>query len=289
MTPGAKFRALVAARPIQCIGVSDAMTARLAERCGAPAVYVSGFVAAAIVTGMPDLGIINQSEMFEHIRRICRATALPVIADADTGYGGILAVRRTVQLWEEAGAAGLHIEDQVMPKRCGHIAGKAIIPVAEMVQKLHVAQDARRDPDFFLIARSDAVAVTGLDDALARCQAYAEAGADALFVDAPESIQHMRQIAEILRPLGKPLLFNAAPTGKSPALSRAQLQELGFGIVIYPIEAMLAAHRAATLAMRAILDDGQVDRVADQLTGFHEFNRFIGLPNMIEDEQRYAA
>ena len=289
MGAGAKFRALTGAQPIQCIGVSDAMTARLAEQCGALALYVSGYVAAAVVTGAPDIGIINQNEMFEHIRRICRATSLPVIADADTGYGGILAVQRTVRLWEEAGAAGLHMEDQVMPKRCGHIAGKAVIPTAEMVQKLRAAQDARRDPDFFLIARTDAVAVSGLADALDRCRAYAEAGADALFVDAPESMDHMRRIADELGPLGKPLLFNAARTGKSPSLSRTELQALGFGIVIYPLEAMLAAHRAAAAAMLAILRDGQVDAMADQLTSFQDFNRFIGLPEMIEDEKRYAA
>ncbi|MGQ0664163.1 MAG: isocitrate lyase/PEP mutase family protein [Pseudomonadota bacterium] len=289
MTRGQQFRARLARPPVVCMGAHDAVAARLAERAGAPAVYVSGFAAAAVLTGGPDLGLISQAEMGDHIRRICAATTLPVIADADTGYGGILNVQRTLALWQEAGAAGLHIEDQVMPKRCGHVAGKAVIPVAEMQQKLRAAVDARRDPSFFIIARTDALAVAGIGDAIERCRAYAETGVDGLFVDAPESIDHIRAIATQLRPLGKPLLFNAARTGKSPFVSVGELEALGFGIVIYPVEPLFAAHKAVDAAMRAILAEGGTNAVAPALTSFKDFNDFIGMTEMVAREQRYAA
>jgi methylisocitrate lyase len=232
---------------------------------------------------------MSQTEMAEHIRRICGATDLPVIADADTGYGGILNAQRTVELWEAAGASGLHIEDQVSPKRCGHIAGKAVIPTAEMVQKIKAVLDARRDASFFVIARTDALAVTGLDDAIARCKAFAMAGADALFVDAPESEAQLKTIARELQPTGKPLLFNSARTGKSPFLSEARLHELGFDIVIYPIEAMLAAHAAVKRIMRSIITTGGADAAAGSMTTFQEFNELIGLGRYIEKESNYAG
>ncbi len=283
------FRALLAGSTVSCMGVYDAMTALLAQEAGAKALYISGFAAAAVSAGVPDVGLISQAEMAEHIRRICRATRLPVIADADTGYGGVLNAQRTVQLWEEAGAAGLHIEDQVYPKRCGHIAGKEVIPAAEMVQKIKGALDARKSPDFFIIARTDAVAVTGLADAIARCKAYAAAGADALFVDAPESEQQLMTINQELKSLGKPLLFNSARTGKSPFLTEQRLRELGFTIVIYPVEAMLAAHAAAKAVMRSILETGGTDTAAASMTTFQAFNDFIGLQQHLDRESSYAG
>ncbi len=283
------FRALLDGSTVGCMGVYDAMTALLAQEAGAKALYISGFAAAAVSAGVPDVGLISQAEMAEHIRRICRATRLPVIADADTGYGGVLNAQRTVQLWEEAGAAGLHIEDQVYPKRCGHIAGKEVIPAAEMVQKIKGALDARSSPDFFIIARTDAVSVTGLADAIARCKAYAAAGADALFVDAPESEHQLRTINQELKSLGKPLLFNSARTGKSPFLTEQRLRELGFTIVIYPVEAMLAAHAAAKAVMRSILETGGTDTAAASMTTFQAFNDFIGLQRHLDRESSYAG
>jgi len=158
----ARFRELLRKPPFVCLGAHDAVTAKLAEQAGAPAIYVSGFVASAIVAGQPDFGVLTQTEMFEHIRRICRVTTVPVFADADTGYGGPLDAQRTIQLWEEAGASVLHLEDQAMPKKCGHFAGKELIPAEEMRHKLRAMLEARRDPDFFVVARTDAMGVTDL-------------------------------------------------------------------------------------------------------------------------------
>ncbi len=188
MSRSARFRELLKSPPFVCLGAHDAVTAMLAEQAGAKAIYVSGFAASAIVAGQPDVGLLTQTEMFEHIRRICRVTSLPVFADADTGYGGILDVQRTIRLWEEAGASVLHLEDQAVPKKCGHFAGKQVIPKEEMQAKLRAMLAARTDPDFFVVARTDAIAVTGLNDAIERLAAYAEVGADGLYADAPESI-----------------------------------------------------------------------------------------------------
>ena len=290
MTAKAKsFRELLAGSSVGCMGVYDALTALLAQEAGAKALYISGFAAAAVSAGVPDVGLISQAEMADHIRRICRATRLPVIADADTGYGGVLNAQRTVQLWEEAGAAGLHLEDQVYPKRCGHIAGKEVITAAEMVHKIKGALDARSSPDFFIIARTDAIAVTGLADAIARCKAYAAAGADALFVDAPESEAQLKTISQELKGLGKPLMFNSARTGKSPFLTEQRLRELGFTIVIYPVEAMLAAHAAAKAVMRSILETGGTDAAAAAMTTFQAFNDFIGLQQHLDRETSYSG
>ena len=185
-TRNQKFRALFENGPFVCMGAYDAITAKLAEECGAPAVFVSGFVACGIEAGEPDMGALSQTQMFEHIRRVARATSLPVFADADTGYGGMLDVQRTMRLWEEAGASCLHLEDQALPKKCGHVAGKQLVPKLEMVQKLRAMLEARQDQDFFIVARTDAIAVNGIEDAVDRITAYAEAGADGLYADAPE-------------------------------------------------------------------------------------------------------
>jgi methylisocitrate lyase len=289
MSRANELRTLLSAGQVACLGAFDAMTARLAENSGASAVYVSGYAASAVRLGKPDLGLISQTEMAEHIGRICAATGRPVIADADTAYGGPLNVRRTVELWEAAGVAGLHIEDQVFPKKCGHIAGKAVIPAADMVQKLRAAASARQDPDLFLIARTDAVAVNGLQDAIERCKRYAEAGADGLFVDAPESVDHLLRINEALAPLGRTLVFNCARTMKSPVIEAARLAELGFGLIFYPIEAMLTAYRSIQSTYRELLAVGSTDAVADRMAGFDEFNRFIGLPEHVALESAFAA
>jgi methylisocitrate lyase len=189
MSRSARFRELLRKPPFVCMGAHDAVTAKLAEQAGAPAIYVSGFVASAIVAGAPDFGVLTQTEMFEHIRRICRVTTVPVFADADTGYGGALDAQRTIQLWEEAGASVLHLEDQAMPKKCGHFAGKQLVSAEEMQQKLRAMLAARRDPDFFVVARTDAMGVTDLDDAIRRLEAYAAVGADGLYVDAPRNVE----------------------------------------------------------------------------------------------------
>ena len=289
MTRSARFRELFKTPPFVCMGAFDAVTALLAEQAGAPAVFVSGFTASAVIAGEPDFGVLSQTEMFEHIRRICRVTSVPVFADADTGYGGPVEARRTMQLWEEAGASALHLEDQVQPKKCGHFAGKELIPVNEMQQKLRAMLEARKDPDFFIIARTDAVAVTGVDDAIARLKSYAEVGADGLYVDAPESIEHVARIGRELKPLGKPLLFNMARSGRSPYLTLQEAHELGFDFVLCPVEPLLAMHKSVKDMMQTFMQAGTTNAIADQMTPFDEFNSFIGLQRMVELQERYGS
>ncbi|MEJ1976505.1 MAG: isocitrate lyase/PEP mutase family protein [Acetobacteraceae bacterium] len=289
MSRSARFRELLKTPPFVCLGAHDAVTAMLAEQAGAKAIYISGFAASAIIAGQPDFGVLTQTEMFDHIRRICRVTTIPVFADADTGYGGVLDAQRTVALWEEAGASVLHLEDQAVPKKCGHFAGKQLVAPEEMQQKLRAMLEARRDPDFFIVARTDAVAVTGLDDAIERLISYAAIGADGLYVDAPESVEQLREISRRLKPLGKPLLFNMARSGKSPYLSMQDVYELGFDYALCPIEPLFAMHKAVKEMMEIFLREGSTNAIADRLTPFDEFNNFVGLPEVIARDQRFAS
>ena len=285
----ARFRELLKTPPFVCMGAHDAVTAKLAEQSGAPAIYVSCFVASAIVAGAPDFGVLTQTEMFEHIRRICRVTSVPVFADADTGYCGVLDAQRTIQLWEEAGASVLHLEDQAMPKKCGHFAGKQLISAEEMQQKLRAMLAARRDPDFFIVARTDAMGVTDLDDAIRRLEAYAAAGADGLYVDAPRSVEQLKEIARRLKPLKLPLLFNMVRSGKSPFLTLKEVHEIGFDYALCPVEPMLAMHKAVKEMMETFMREGcSTNAIADKLTPFHEFNEFIGLDEIVKRERQFA-
>jgi methylisocitrate lyase len=286
----ARFRELLKTPPFVCMRAPDAVTAQLAEHAGAPAIYVSGFVASAIVAGAPDFGVLTQTEMFEHIRRICRVTSVPVFADADTGYGGVLDAQRTIQLWEEAGASVLHLEDQAMPKKCGHFAGKQLVSGEEMQQKLRAMVAARRDPDFFIVARTDAMGVTDVDDAIRRLEAYAAAGADGLYVDAPRSVEQLEEIARRLKPLGLPLLFNMVRSGKSPFLTLKEAHELGFDYALCPVEPMLAMHKAVKEMMETFMREGcSTNAIADKLTPFHEFNEFIGLDEIVKREKQFSS
>lgn len=290
MTRNQRFRALFTqGSPFVCMGAFDAISAKLAEAAGAPALFVSGFVACGVEAGEPDMGALSQRDMFEHIRRVCRATSLPVFADADTGYGGMLDVQRTIRLWEEAGASCLHLEDQALPKKCGHFSGKQLISRQEMAQKLKAMVDARQDPDFFIVGRTDAIAVNGIDDAIGRLIAYAEAGADGLYADAVESVAQMREISRQLKPLGKPLLFNMVTSGKSPTLSLKEVGELGFDFALSPVEPLLAMHKALKTMMETFMRSGCDTRaIADLLTPFEEYNRFVGLDNAVAQERRYT-
>jgi methylisocitrate lyase len=281
-SPGARFRALLAQGPIACVGAFDALSAKVITSIGARALYVSGFAAAASAFGEADLGVVTQSEMAEHLRRICRATPLPVIADADTGYGGVLNVERTVHDWESAGAAGLHLEDQVFPKRCGHLAGKEVITLDEYLSKLRAALSARSDPSFFIIARTDTLAVHGMDDTLRRCKAFAAAGADAVFVDAPHTVDDLKTIASAMRDSGVPLVFNSARTGRSPVLDEGCLADLGYPIVLYPLEAMLIAQHAVRENVRAMMHARTTEQVSDRMLMFNEVNSLVGLQEALK-------
>ena len=290
MTRSQRFRELLKQPPFVCMGAHDAITAKLAEQVGFPAIYISGFAASGIVAGAPDFGMLTQTEMFDHIRRICRVTTVPVFADADTGYGGVLDTQRTMRLWEEAGASVLHLEDQAMPKKCGHFAGKELVSPEEMRQKLRAMLEARSDRDFFIVARTDAVAVSGLDDAMARLESYAAVGADGLYVDAMESVEQMKEISRRLRPLGKPLLFNMARSGKSPFLSLQEAFELGFDYALCPIEPMFVMHKAVKTAMETFKAAGcHTNAIADMMTPFDEFNRFVGLDEVAALDRKFAS
>ena len=267
-------------------GCYDALGARLVEEAGFPAAYVTGFGSAAAYLGRPDIGLMSLPEMVDQARRIAGAIDIPVVADADTGYGNSINVIRTVREYEAAGVAAIHIEDQVMPKKCGHMEGKEVVPAHEMVAKVQAAVAARRSPDFLIIARTDARAVEGLDGALARARAYREAGADALFVEAPESEAEIEAVARAFPDV--PLLFNYAEGGMTPAVGYARLRELGFSLVIFPITLMLVATEAMRAALARIKADGTPIELLPSLLPFDDFLSFIGLPEIRELEQRFA-
>ena len=284
----ARLRELLAGGDIVVApGAYDALSARLVELHRFAAVYLTGFGAAASRLGRPDIGFLGRSEMVDQVAAFVGAVSIPVIADADTGYGNSVTVAHTVAGFEQAGAAAIHLEDQVAPKRCGHLDGKEVIPVAEMVAKIEAAVAARRNPDFVLIARSDARAVEGFDATVARLRAYLEAGADVAFFEAPESEEEVEALADALRPA--PLLFNWVEKAKSPPLGVERLQELGFAIVIHPISTLLAATRATQAVLESIRETGTSEAAAGWQVGFEEFGSLIGLEEIAELEQRFSA
>jgi 2-methylisocitrate lyase-like PEP mutase family enzyme len=290
-TPGAARaslrRRLLDATPIVAPGAYDALSARLIESVGFDVVYVTGFGSAASLLGRPDIGLLGLGEMVDQVRRVVGAVDVPVVADADTGYGNAINVIRTVQEYERAGVAALHLEDQVLPKRCGHMEGKAVVTCAEMVGKIHAAVDARRDPDLVLIARTDARAPEGIDAALTRAWAYREAGADMLFVEALRDLDEITTVAKELA--GVPLVFNWAEGGKTPPLPLAQIAELGFAMIICPITTLLTATRAITDALARLRGDGTPANLVADLPSFGHFLDIIGLPEVDELSARYAG
>ena len=285
-----RLRARLAAAPqdgpLVVPGAYDALSARLVEQAGFDVVYMTGFGTTAALAGRPDVGLLTGTEMVDNARRIAAAVDVPVIADADTGYGNAINVVRTVQAYEQAGVAGIHIEDQVMPKKCGHMSGKAVIPADEMVGKIRAAVAARRDPDFLLIARTDAAAVEGLDAAIDRARAYADAGADVLFVEAPTSEDDIARVAAELRGVA-PLVFNWAEGGRTPPIPLARIAELGFSLVLFPIGTLLAATAGIQRLLASLRADG-VPEVSD-LPTFDGFTDLIGLPEIRDLESRFAA
>jgi 2,3-dimethylmalate lyase len=284
----ARLRELLDAPPaIVAPGAFDPLAARLVEEAGFPAVYMTGFGSSAALLGRPDVGLLTMTEMAGNAGRIAACVDIPVIADADTGYGNPLNVIRTVGAYEAAGVAGIHIEDQVAPKKCGHMEGKQVITPAEMAQKVRAAVEARSDPDFVIIARTDARAVEGLEAALDRARLYRQAGADALFI---EAVVTEAEAAEAARAFpGVPLLFNWAEGGKTPPIGLNRLTELGYRIVIFPIATLLAATGAMRAILREIATAGTPAAALSGLPSFGEFTEFIGLPQVREIEQRYAS
>jgi 2-methylisocitrate lyase-like PEP mutase family enzyme len=267
-------------------GCYDALGARLVEEAGFPAVYMTGFGSSASRLGRPDVGLMTLPEMADNAHRIAQAVQVPVIADADTGYGNPVNVIRTVQEYEAAGVAAVHLEDQVMPKKCGHVDGKQVISAGEMAAKVAAAVAARNSADFLIIARTDAREVEGLAAALDRARLYREAGADILFVEAPQSEHEVELVASAFP--GVPLLFNYAEGGKTPPVTYQFLCELGFKLVIFPISTLLAATAAMRSVLAQIKADGSPINVLPSLLGFGEFLDFIGLPEIEQLDRRFS-
>jgi 2,3-dimethylmalate lyase len=284
----ARLRGLLdAGETILAPGAFDPLAARLVEEAGFPAVYMTGFGTSAALLGRPDVGLLTMTEMAGNAGRIAACVDIPVIADADTGYGNPLNVIRTVGAYEAAGVAALHIEDQVAPKKCGHMEGKQVIPAAEMAEKIRAATEARTRPEFVIIARTDARAVEGLERAIDRARQYRAAGADVLFI---EALVSEAEAAEVTRAFPEvPLLFNWAEGGKTPPLDLATLRRLGYRIVIFPIGTLLAATAAMRRVLQEIAVAGTPAAVLGELPSFGEFLDFIGLPEVRAAEQRYAG
>lgn len=268
-------------------GAFNALTARIVEQAGFPAVYMTGFGSSASLLGRPDVGLITGTEMVENARRITQVVDVPVIADADTGYGNPLNVIRTVRDYEMAGVSAIHIEDQVMPKKCGHMENKQLIPASEMVEKVHAAIEARRSPDFLIIGRTDARSVEGLDSSLRRARLYLEAGADVLFIEGQESEEEVAEVARAFP--GVPLLFNVIEGGRTPPVPYERLKELGYRIVIFSITTLLAATTAVRHVLEKMRADGSSIRAASEFMSYQEFNDMIGLPDIQLLEHRFAV
>ena len=267
-------------------GVADALNARLVAAEGFNGIYMTGAGTSANRLGMPDVGLLTMNEMADNAWRIADASGLPLLADADTGWGGPLNVRRTVQLYERSGVAGLHIEDQEWPKRCGHLAGKAVISAEDMVQKIKAAVDARIDQDFQIVARTDALAVEGWNAMLDRAHAFEEAGADVLFL---EAMTTMEQLTEAPKLFSKPLLYNMASSGKTPFLATNEIQDLGFGVVIYPNFVVLAAIPAIRRILKHLKETGDVKNLANEIVSFKEFFDLMGMDDVKALEERYVT
>ncbi len=261
-------------RILVAVGAHDGLTAMLAQRAGLEAVYQGGYAVAAHHYGVPDIGFVGLSDVTENLRRMTAVSDIPVIVDADTGYGSEPGVRRAVLELERGGAAAIQIEDQVFPKRCGHMEGKAVIPRDEMALKVRAAVDARRSADTVIIARTDALQVHGLDDAIDRCNAYTEAGADVTFVDAPRSREQLEEIAS--RVDGR-LLSNMTETGRTPPLTAEELQELGYSIVIFPSTQTWLFARCYQEFLDEVKANGTTNAMRDRMMPFDEVNELLGL------------
>ncbi len=266
-------------------GVFDGLSARLAARAGFRAVYATGGGIARSM-GYPDLGLLGLTEVVDHLRPIVEHAGVPVIADADTGYGNALSARRTVREFERAGVAALHLEDQTFPKRCGHYDDKSVVPVGEMVQKLRAARDAATDPDLVLIARTDALAVEGFEAAIERGHAYAEAGADMIFVEAPTTEAEIEAVAKRLR---HPLLINMFQGGKTPLVALDRLARWGYRVVIIPSDLQRASIRAMEDVLAAIKRDGNSAAMIDRMASFQEREAVVDTPGLLALDRRFTA
>ncbi len=270
-------------------GAYDALSARLAQRAGFDALFTTGFGFSAAALGAPDYGLLTASEVLDRVRPIAAAVDVPLVADMDTGYGNPLNVVRTVRECVAAGVAGIILEDQEWPKKCGHFEGKRVIPAEEHAQKLRAAADARdaAGDDLVIVGRTDARAPLGLDEAIRRGRLYREAGADVVFVEAPQSLAELKAVREAIP--DAPLFANMIEGGKTPLLSSAELQELGYAMVVYPLAALFSAARAVADTYRALFETKTTAGRTDAMAGFREFEEIVGVPAWRDLEARYGV
>ena len=286
-TPAQQIRNLLSeSKPLVLGGIYDGVSTRLADRAGFEVLFMGGFSVSATALGEPDFGYLTQTEIADAARRLCRLTQRPVLVDADTGYGNALNVIRTVELLQNAGAAGIFLEDQIWPKRCGHMRGKRVIDRGEWLGKLRAVLDVRGSSDLFLIARTDARSAISLDEAIRRGQAARDLGADAIFVEAPESIAEFEHIAKAI---SGPKVANMIEHGRTPLLSPQELHDLGFDLIVTPLAGLLASAKAIQKTYSTLRREGTLRGHLDQLLPFNDFNELMNLDTQYVLEERYNA
>ena len=273
-------------KPLVFPGVYDAITARIAQKTGFQAIFQTGYGTSAALLGMPDYGFIGSTETIENARRICKAVSVPVIVDADTGYGNPLSVWKIVNELEAIGAAGIFLEDQKWPKRCGHMAGKEVISREEYAEKLRAALDARKSKEFIIVARTDARATEGLDAAIERGLLYKEIGADAIFVEAPKSVEEMRKIGKSIK---APLVANMIEGGATPVLPSDKLYKMGFNLILYPLSVLYANTFSTLQILKELKKNGATSRLKKYLVNFDQFNDIVELSKFRKMENKYAT
>jgi carboxyvinyl-carboxyphosphonate phosphorylmutase len=273
-------------KPLVVPGVYDAIGAKIAQKAGFEAMFQTGYGTSATLLGMPDYGFIGATETIENASRICRAVSVPVIVDADTGYGNPLSVWKLVTELESVGAAGIFLEDQKWPKRCGHMSGKEVIPKDEYSQKLQAALDARKSKDFIIVARTDARAPEGLDAAIERGLQYKKIGADAIFIEAPKSIEEMKKIG---RSIKAPLVANMIEGGATPLISSKALHKMGFKLILYPLSVLFANAFASIQILRELRKSSTTARLKKNLVNFDQFNEIVDLAKFKRMEKNYVS
>jgi methylisocitrate lyase len=285
MTQAQKIREALQQKGVLVMpGVYDCLSAKIASRAGFEVIFITGYSVSATFLGEPDFGVLTQTELLAASQRICSVTPLPVIVDADTGYGNAVNVIRTVRELIRGGAAGMFLEDQIWPKRCGHMKGKQVVPPEEYLRKLRAAIDARGQDDFFIVARTDARQALGLDEAIRRGQAFKEAGADAVFIEAPNTKEEMREIG---RNVPGPLVANMIERGVTPTMGPEELKELGFQLIVWPLGPLYASARALESVYSTLRRAGTTHEIMDRLISFDDFNDIIGLKEKYAVDDQY--
>lgn len=282
-----RLRKLLSRKEILVVpGVHDGLTARIVETEGFNALYMTGYGTSASMLGKPDVGLLTLTEMAARASRLVDAVDIPVIADADTGYGNAVNVTRTVREYEKAGVACLQLEDQVAPKKCGHMLGREIISIEEMTGKIKAACDVRQDDELMIMARTDARTSFGINEAIERGKAYEEAGADIIFIESPETEEEMKQITSSF---SVPVLANMVEHGRTPFLPVSVLEEIGYDLVIFPVTSTYVIAKAVSEVMKTLKETGSTGNIVDEMIAFEEFNKLIGLPAICEIEKRYST